>query len=234
MRSRYGSNIAFVDLMMNAMLGVTALFIITFLLIKQEDEVSPLEEPPVEILVTMTWPTEGAVANSDLDLWVAWGNDDSNAVGFRSPTREGINLERDDLGNRSDTYLRKGASQKEVIPINQETISFRRIPEDEIVINAMYYFSQEKHTPVPCTIRVIKLNPFTVIYEGTKTLQGRGDEATFVRFSVNDDGEVHNINYLPKSIVYAQSPFSNANSWGGGTPSRSSETADPNPYPSAP
>jgi hypothetical protein len=208
MRSRYGSNIAFVDLMMNAMLGVTALFIITFLLIRDDQEVSPLEEPPIEIMVTLTWPGE---VDADVDLWVQFSPQESDVVGFRSPKNQGIYLDIDDLGRKGDIY--KGKHKSETIEINQEIINFRRIPSDEIVVNAMHYFAKEADTPVDCTVQVIKLNPFSVIYEGTKTLYRRGEETTFVRFKINDEGEAYDLNYLPKTIVYAKSPYSSSNSW---------------------
>jgi len=90
MRSRYGSNTAFLDMTLNVMMGISALFIISFLLIRQDNKKVDLPEPPVQMLVTMTWPTEGAASATDLDLWISWGNNQDQAVGFRSPVRVSI------------------------------------------------------------------------------------------------------------------------------------------------
>jgi len=226
MRSRYGSNIAFVDLMMNAMLGVTALFIVTFLLIKQEDEISPVEEPPVEMMVILTWPGDVDV---DADLWVQFSDRDDDVVGFRSPRREGIYLDIDDLGSRGDSY--QGKQKREVAEINQEIINFRRIPDGEIVINAMHYFSRDRETAVPCTVQVIKLNPFVVIYEGIETLYRRGDERTFVRFKINNEGEVYDLNHIQKSIVYAKPADTTYSVWGSSTGSGPATPPTPNNNP---
>lgn len=208
MRSRYGTNVAFLDMTLNTLLAISALFVIAFLLIKEEDKkITDLPEPPVQIMVTLEWPIEGAASKVDMDLWIQEGTADENAVGFRSPVREGIALERDDLGNRGgDVYntIVKGKTVQDTIPINREVINFRRLPEDEITVNAMYYFSQKKDVAVPCKVQVYKLNPFQVIYEGEYTLKSRGDEYTFVRFKMTEDGKVKDLHHRQKSIVYAR------------------------------
>ena len=213
MRSRYGTNVAFLDAIINSLIGISALFIISFLLIREDNKRTDTPEPPVQMLVTLTWPTEGAASQTDLDLWLAWGDSQDQAVGFRSPVREGMALERDDLGDRSDFVLSKGKKKMEVIPINQEVIAMRRIPQDEITINAMYYFNKDKSVPTPCTVQVVKLNPYVVIYEGVHTLAQRGDEHTFIRFTMDDEGELIDKNFRQKSIVYARPAETTYNTW---------------------
>lgn len=213
MRSRYGSNVAFLDMTLNSLLGISAMFVIAFLLIKKQDEESPIPEPPLRIMVTMEWPVEGPASDADMDIWIQEGNQDSQAVGFRSPIRQGIALERDDLGHRSDKILKKGKFVNEIIPINREVINFRRVPEDEITVNAMYYFSQDPNVHVPVKVQVYALNPFSMIYEGEHTMTKRGQEHTFVRFTMTEEGEVTNMHHRQKSIVYAaKGPITN--DWG--------------------
>jgi len=226
MRERYSSNLAFLDVFMNITLGVTSLFIIAFLLIKDADFESPLEEPPVELMVILTWPGEIDV---DVDLWAQVGANDDDVIGFRSPKRQGIYLDIDDLGSRGDEY--QGKQSREVAEINQEIINFRRIPDGEIVINAMHYFSRDRETAVPCTVHVIKLNPFIVIYEGIETLYRRGDERTFVRFKINNEGEVYDLNHIQKSIVYAKPADTTYSVWGSSTGSGPSTPPTPNNNP---
>ena len=143
------------------------------------------------------------------------GDQDSDAVGFRSPIRQGIALERDDLGHRSDKILKKGKFVNEIIPINREVINFRRVPEEEITVNAMYYFSQDPNVHVPVKVQVYALNPFSMIYEGEHTMTKRGQEHTFVRFTMTEEGDVTDMHYRQKSIVYAaKGPITN--DWGDG------------------
>ena len=215
MRSRYSSNVAFLDMTLNTLMGISVLFIIAFLLIREEDKKTDTPEPPLRLMITLEWPVEGAASKADIDIWTSFGPNDDDAVGFRAPIREGIALERDDLGSRSDTVLSKGKSIVEVIPINREVINFRRVPEHEITVNAMYYYSQDKDVHVPCKVVVYGLNPFKVVYEGEHTLTGRGEEHTFVRFTMDDEGKITDLHHRPKSIVYAKAPPV-LNNWSGG------------------
>jgi len=230
MRSRYGTNVAFLDAILNSLIGISALFIISFLLIREDNKRTDTPEPPVQMLVTLTWPTEGAASQTDLDLWLAWGDSQDQAVGFRSPVREGMALERDDLGDRSDFVLSKGKKKMEVIPINQEVIAMRRIPQDEITINAMYYFNKDKTVPTPCTVQVVKLNPYVVIYEGVHTLNQRGDEHTFIRFTMNEEGELIDKNFRQKSIVYARPAETTYNTWPEGSGASVGNPAPRDPF----
>lgn len=210
MRERYSSNLAMIDVVFNMTLGIMSMFIIAFLLIKESEFKSPLDEPPAELLITFQWDDE---SYSDVDGWTQFGPDDSDAVGFRSPTRGGVSLDIDDLGARTDRILRKGKAEAEVIPINREVITFRYIPADEIIVNAMLYYSQDKNTKEEVTVTVVKLNPFKIIYEGRHTLRGRGDEHTFVRFTLDDNGEVTDLHHRQKSIVYAAHPSPGEGTW---------------------
>lgn len=213
MRSRYGSNVAFLDMTLNSLMGISVLFIMAFLLIKEDNKKVDQPPAPVKLMVVMTWPNEGPQAHADMDLWAAWNEGDGEvAVGFRSPTREGIALELDDLGARTDKYTHKG--RVEVIPINREVINFRRIPSEEVTVNAMFYFANDSKLTVNTTVEVYRLNPFEVIYEGSHKLHGRGAERTFVRFKMDEAGELLNMHYRPKTIVYAKHPVSSGtNDW---------------------
>ena len=48
---------------------------------------------------------------------------------------------------------------------------------------------------------LVKINPFKVIYQGSKDFVEEGQEETFVRFTMDEDGDYTNVNYLPKNIV---------------------------------
>jgi hypothetical protein len=56
--------------------------------------------------------------------------------------------------------------------------------------------------PVEATLTVIKVNPKAeVVFYGQTTLEGRGKEATLVRFTIDPSGAVTNINTIPKSLA---------------------------------
>ena len=56
--------------------------------------------------------------------------------------------------------------------------------------------------PVEVNVVVVKVNPRAeVAYYGKHILPGRGEEATLVRFTVQGDGAVTDINTLAKKLV---------------------------------
>jgi hypothetical protein len=71
----------------------------------------------------------------------------------------------------------------------------------EYVINVFYYGSED-NKPVDVSVRVDKVNPqLEVIYYDTLTLQKAGDEQTAVRFTIDQDGKVININSVEKELT---------------------------------
>ena len=46
-----------------------------------------------------------------------------------------------------------------------------------------------------------KLNPYKIVYVGTKTFSKAGEEQTFLRFYVNAEGNVTKKNELAKALV---------------------------------
>jgi hypothetical protein len=56
---------------------------------------------------------------------------------------------------------------------------------------------------VEVTVRLEKLNPYSVITEKKVTLHERGDEKTAFRFTVGNDGKVIDVNQLEKKIATA-------------------------------
>ena len=54
---------------------------------------------------------------------------------------------------------------------------------------------------VEVTIKIEKLNPYKLIWTGNKTLTAVGDEITFLRFTVDNKGEVISSNELEYPLV---------------------------------
>ncbi len=110
-----------------------------------------------------------------------------------------MHLDRDDRGLAGDTINVNG---KDVVnPLNQEVVTIRGYSPGEYTVNAQYYESKNGD-PVEATISVVKVNPKAeVVYYGTLKLDRKGDEKTAVRFTVEADGSVRDINTLPKTLV---------------------------------
>ena len=55
--------------------------------------------------------------------------------------------------------------------------------------------------PIPVTVKVEKVNPTVrVVFYGTIELRGQGDEVTAVRFTIQPNGDVTDVNQLPKRL----------------------------------
>jgi hypothetical protein len=95
----YGSQTSFLDLLFNSLLAFVAFFILSLLLIKEENEPKKASvEMKVEFLITVTWPYE---QDNDVDTWVV--DPVGNIVSFNRRENGLMHLDRDDLGSKNDT-----------------------------------------------------------------------------------------------------------------------------------
>ena len=68
----------------------------------------------------------------------------------------------------------------------------------------VYHYTNPTAAAVPVTVKVEKVNPrLSVIYYDTLLLTKKGDEKTVVRFSMDKDGAISNINTVPVSLIQA-------------------------------
>ena len=186
---------AFTDLLFNALLGFAFMFVVAFLLISDRGERGNVDAK-AEVLITLRWPDSHP---DDIDLIVE--DPRGNLAWYHQRDTGLMHLDRDDRGRLQDRLLVDG--EEIANPVNQETVSVRRLVAGEYVVNVLHY--QANFTaPVPVSVTVEKLNPMVaVVYYGNLTLGGGGDEQTAVRFSVDARGEVGEVNTRHKSLLVA-------------------------------
>lgn len=185
----------FTDLLFDILLGFTFLFMLTVAALNPPAKQGNIEAK-AEMIITTTWP-DGSTA--DIDTWVQ--GPDGETTWFRNPDAGLMHLDRDDRGAETDKMVIDG---KEVIsPLNQEVVTVRGLFPGEYTINLQYYKSPEKPAPpIEAQVNVVKVNPvLQVVYYGTIKLPAPGTELTVVRFHIGNDGNVHDINTLPKKLV---------------------------------
>ena len=224
-RYQYTSNLAFIDLLFNLILGFVFLFTVSFLLIN--DPTEDLEAPQkAEYMAILQWDGDRDI---DMDLWM---QGPEGLVGFREPAIGYVFLDKDDLGHRND-IIRKGKRNEEYLEINREVINIRGFQPGEYIINAHYFFGKEtgSRAATTVTLELVKLNPYEEIWAGSKEFTQRGQEETFVRFHMKDDGRYFNVNELPKNLVmksmeYLSGPYSGDGSEGSMSPYPSSSLAE--------
>ena len=183
----------FTDLLFNAPLGFTFLFLVAIMFMNP-DAKSGLIDPKAEYILTITWEDNNP---DDIDTWVE--DPDGQVIWFRSPEAGLLHLDRDDRGLLNDTITING--EEVTNPLNQEVVTIRGVVKGEYIVN-LHYYASETLKAVDVNIRLVKVNPtLEVIYYGTVNLEKAGDEKTALRFNIGGDGKIYNINFLPKKLV---------------------------------
>ena len=228
-KEKYKSTIGFTDMLFNVLVGFAFLFIVAFLLIKPEQKKEDFERR-AEFVVVMEWNHDQP---DDIDLYV---QDPTQAkVHFRLPIVNFMYLDKDDLGFANDVVKYKDGTTKKV-NINREVVTIRGIIAGEYVINAHYYSSIEctslgqlttntdipsrkvdkKNDPLTVKIELHKVDPYKIMWVGEKKFFKKGQEETFVRFSIDKDGnQIGDFSYEEKTFV---TPFSNRHGYNGIAP----------------
>lgn len=193
MRKRRTTSDPFTDLLFNALLGFTFLFLVAIMFMNPQAKTGIID-PKAEYILTVTWKDN---APDDIDVWVE--DPAGQKIWFRNPEAGLINLDRDDRGMLKDTIIVNG---KEIAnPLNQEVVTIRGVVQGEYVVN-LHYYASGTNKPEKVTVQLAKVNPsLKVVYYGTTTLEKKGQEKTAFRFRIGGDGSVSDINHLPKKLV---------------------------------
>ena len=183
----------FTDLLFNALLGFTFLFLVAILFMNPVSK-SGIVNPKAEYIVTVNWPDNNP---DDIDIWVE--DPVGNLIWFRNREAGLVHLDRDDRGIVNDQIEMNGQTVE--TGLNQEVVTIRGRVTGEYVIN-LHYYESKTNLPVKATVEVAKINPAVeIIYYGETVLRKKGAEETAVRFSIADDGSVNNVNTSKKSII---------------------------------
>lgn len=184
----------FYDMLFNLLIGFVFCFIVALLAMNPRALKAGDVPSKAEYLINLTWPDNSP---DDIDTWVQ--DPAGKLVWFRQREAGLMYLDRDDRGDANAATIVNGLRIQS--PFRQEVVTIRGIVPGEFIVNAQYYQSHDGQ-PVPVTVTVIKVNPRAdVVFHGTVTLARQGDEATAVRFTLQNDGGVVNVNTLPKSLM---------------------------------
>ena len=198
----YGSQVAFIDLLFNTLVGFVFLFVMAFILINPIAKKSDVEVV-AEYIIKITWPTDSP---DDIDLWMR--DPLGNYVGFKSKDVGLMSLNRDDLGTSNDTvYDPKGKPIK--VFRNEEMVTIRGIVPGEYIVNVHWYGKkiaselngEKNYVPMPIQVQIEKINPYNVVFAKEVFINRPGDEITVTRFSVDEEGAVGNFNNLIYGII---------------------------------
>lgn len=183
----------FTDLLFNTLIGFLLLFFVAILFLNPEEKRADVELD-AEYVITVTWPDNSP---DDVDTWIE--DPQGRVTWFRNRSQGLVHLDRDDRGMLNDTITVDGKTIAN--PLNQEIAALRGVVPGEYVVN-VHYFESETKMPVDVQVRVARVNPvYEIVYYGTVRLDARGDEKTAVRFTLQGNGNVVNVNRLQKKLV---------------------------------
>jgi hypothetical protein len=147
-----------------------------------------------EFIITMDWPDNHP---DDLDLFVQ--DPIGNIVWYRHREAGFLTLDRDDRGGANDFILVNG--MKIPSPIREEIVTVRGLVPGEYTVN-ISHFQALTGQPVEATVKVQKLNPVAqLIFDDKVMVDHTGDEKTALRFKLDAEGKVTDVQRRPKSLL---------------------------------
>lgn len=186
----------FTDLLFNALLGITFLFLVALMMVNPVAK-KGIIDPKAEFIISATWPEH---LPDDIDLWVE--DPQGQVVSYLQRDAGWMHLDRDDRGELNDTVEIDGVEV--IYPINQEIVTLRGTIEGEYVIN-LYFYKAESGNEIPVTVKVEKVNPeFKLVYVNQIVMERQDSEITAVRFNIDSDRNVRQVNHKQRIL----SPYS--------------------------
>jgi hypothetical protein len=172
---------------------IAFLFFIALLAVSPDSKEGKIDSK-AEFIITMDWPDNHP---DDLDLFVQ--DPAGNIAWYRHREAGFLTLDRDDRGGANDFIIVNG--KKIPSPIREEIVTVRGIVPGEYTVNVSH-FQATTGQPVAANVKVQKLNPTTqVIFDNKLMLDHSGDEKTALRFRLDTEGKVIDVQQRPKSLL---------------------------------
>jgi hypothetical protein len=180
-------------MLFKALQVIAFLFFIALLAVSPESKEGKIDSK-AEFIITMDWPDNHP---DDLDLFVQ--DPVGNIVWYRHREAGFLTLDRDDRGGANDFII---VNDKKIpSPIREEIVTVRGIVPGEYTVNVSH-FQATTGQPVAASVKVQKLNPTAqVIFDNKLMLDHTGDEKTAVRFRLDTEGKVIDVQQRPKSLL---------------------------------
>ena len=203
-KSKYGSSVAFTDLLFNIVVGLAFLFLLAFILMNPIAKEKDIEEKS-DFIIVMTWDDE---SGDDIDLWVR--DPAGRIVSFRNRGIGFMHLDRDDLGLANDRI--QGPDGKMIyVYRNKEVISLRGFSEGTYLVNAHVYnkktWKDGKLHNSHIKIELIKLNPYNEVVQAEFIGTKRGQEFTAFHYTLDEDGDVIRLSDEREPLIGAKSVY---------------------------
>ena len=201
-KSKYGSSVAFTDLLFNIVVGLAFLFLLAFILMNPIAKDKDIEEKS-DFIIILTWDDE---SGDDIDLWIR--DPLGNLLSFKNREDALMHLDRDDLGLSNDKVELPDGDYTYVYR-NKEVASLRGTHEGEYLVNVHVYnkkpWKDSSMRPSNIRVELIKLNPYDEVTQAEFIATKRGQEFTAFHFTLDEDGEVIGIRDEREPLINASS-----------------------------
>ena len=201
-KSKYGSSVAFTDLLFNIVVGLAFLFLLAFILMNPIAKDKDIEEKS-DFIIILTWDDE---SGDDIDLWLR--DPLGNILSFKNREDALMHLDRDDLGLSNDKVELPDGDYTYVYR-NKEVASLRGTHEGEYLVNVHVYnkkpWKDSSMRPSNIRVELIKLNPYKEVTQAEFIATKRGQEFTAFHFTLDEDGEVIGIRDEREPLINASS-----------------------------
>ena len=212
---KYKSTIGFTDLLFNILVGFAFLFIIAFILIKPEAKKHDFERR-AEFVVVLEWDHD---QSDDIDLYVQDPTGGrvsfrNPIVNFMHLDKDDLGYVNDVVMNVDGTITKVNIN-REVVTIRGiipgeyiinvhyystrqteaafSSLSGERRGDTEIISvdrHGVGTPNKKKKRILTVKIELHKVNPYEILWIGEKPYDRRGQEETFVRFTIDSNGKV--------------------------------------------
>jgi hypothetical protein len=180
-------------MLFKALQVIAFLFFIALLAVSPDSKDGKIDSK-AEFIITMDWPDNHP---DDIDLFVQ--DPAGNIAWYRHREAGFLTLDRDDRGGANDSIVVNGKQIPS--PIREEIVTVRGIVPGEYTVNVSH-FQAKTGEPVPVNVKVQKLNPTAqVIFDDKLTLDHTGEEKTALRFWLNAEGKVIDVQQRQKSLL---------------------------------
>jgi hypothetical protein len=183
----------FAVVLFKALQVIAFLFFLALLAVSPDSKEGKIDSK-AEFIITMDWPDNHA---DDLDLFVQ--DPAGNIAWYRRREAGFLTLDRDDRGGANDFIV---VNDKKILsPIREEIVTVRGIVAGEYTVNVSH-FQATTGQPVMVNVKVQKLNPVAqVIFDNKLTVDHTGDEKTALRFWLDAEGKVIDVQQRQKSLL---------------------------------
>jgi hypothetical protein len=209
-RQYHGSNISFIDMLFNIIVGFVLLFFIAVLLMNPPVKKADIEAK-ADIIITMSWPD---LSPHDIDLWIK--NPTTDPIHYNRRENSYLFLDRDDLGVSNNFIFKDG--QQVMLESRREVASFRGKVNGRYVANVVFFIAKSSDgqpdnrydgTPIPVRVELIQINPvYKILAKKDIVLTKIKEEQTAFSFIIQD-GLVIDVDLETEELFTTAAPLPN-------------------------